>query len=80
MPVKSCQDNGKPGFKCGDRGKCYTYTPGNEAGRKSAKKKAIAQCIAIGEPPGGEALEDAEVSALSQEILRNLLKSDCEEC
>ena len=24
MPVKPCRKNGKPGYKWGDRGKCYT--------------------------------------------------------
>lgn len=50
MPVKKCQSEGKPGYKCGDSGKCYTYTPGNERSRKSAKRKAILQCRAMDEP------------------------------
>lgn len=49
MPVNSCSDNGKPGYKWGDAGKCYTYTPGSEASKASAKKKALAQGIAIGD-------------------------------
>lgn len=49
MPVQSCQDNNKPGFKWGDSGKCYTYTPNNEGSLRNAKKKAIAQGIAIGD-------------------------------
>ena len=43
MPVHSCQENSKPGYKWGGKGKCYTYTKGNEASRKSAHKKAEAQ-------------------------------------
>ena len=43
MPVKDCQDNGKPGMKWGDSGKCYTYDPKNEGSRRNAKKEAIAQ-------------------------------------
>lgn len=50
MPVKKCQSKGKPGYKCGDSGKCYTYTSGNERSRKNAKRKAILQCRAIDEP------------------------------
>lgn len=51
MPVKRCQEDGKPGYKCGDAGKCYTYTPGDENGRKAAKESAVKQCIAIDEDP-----------------------------
>lgn len=50
MPIKRCQENNKPGYKCGDGGKCYTYTPQNEAERKQALADAIAQCLAINEP------------------------------
>ena len=39
MPVKSCQSGGKPGFKYGDAGKCYTG--------KDAKAKATKQGRAI---------------------------------
>ena len=49
MPVKKCQDSGKPGWKWGDQGKCYTYTPNNEGSLRSAKKKALIQGLAIGE-------------------------------
>lgn len=46
MPIQSCSDDGKPGFKWGDSGKCYIYTPGNEASMKEARKKAQAQGVA----------------------------------
>jgi len=61
MPIKSCQSSGKPGYKCGDAGKCYTYTPGNEQSRKNAKRKAILQCKAIdpNEPVSKADYEDA---------------------
>jgi hypothetical protein len=49
MPVKQCQDNGKPGLKWGDAGKCYTYSPYNEGSRRNANKQAIAQGLAIGD-------------------------------
>lgn len=46
MPIKRCESDGKPGYKWGDAGKCYTG--------KDAKAKAIAQGVAIG---GGELRE-----------------------
>ena len=49
MPVKECQENGKPGYKYGDSGKCYTYTPNDAIERNKAKRQAIIQGIAIGE-------------------------------
>ena len=49
MPIKDCQDNGKPGLKWGDSGKCYTYTPKNEGSRNKAKRSAILQGIAVGD-------------------------------
>jgi hypothetical protein len=49
MPVKQCQDNGNPGFKWGDMGKCYTYSPDNEGSKRNARKKALTQGLAIGD-------------------------------
>lgn len=49
MPVKECQLEGKPGYKWGDSGKCYTYNPDNEGQRRNAKKSAIIQGVATGE-------------------------------
>jgi hypothetical protein len=43
MPIKRCRKNGKPGFKFGDSGTCYTYTPNNPASRKRARNKAARQ-------------------------------------
>ena len=40
MPVKTCEDDGRPGYKWGSKGKCYTYATGDDAGRKKAKEKA----------------------------------------
>jgi len=62
MPIKTCREIGKSGYKCGDEGKCYTYTSGNETSRKQAKRKAIEQCIAIGEPVSEGDLQDAGMS------------------
>ncbi len=47
MPVKQCRKNGKPGFKWGDEGKCYTYKSGDEDDRERARKKAAQQGRAI---------------------------------
>jgi soluble P-type ATPase len=47
MPVQNCQLNNKPGFKWGDEGKCYTYTPGNKTSMDNAKKKVMEQAVAI---------------------------------
>ena len=41
MPVKSCLEDGKKGWKWGDAGKCYTYS--DEEGSKKAKQKAFVQ-------------------------------------
>jgi hypothetical protein len=54
MPIKECQDNGKPGMKWGDSGKCYTYDPKNEGSRRNAKKEAIAQGLTYDEFKLGE--------------------------
>jgi len=47
MPVKECQENGKPGFKWGDEGKCYTYTPNDKTSRENARRKVEKQGVAI---------------------------------
>jgi hypothetical protein len=49
MPITSCQSDKDPGFKWGDAGKCYTYNPKNEGSKNNARKKALAQGIAIGD-------------------------------
>lgn len=43
MPVQPCSSGGKPGYRFGESGKCYTYTPGDAASRKRAKDSATAQ-------------------------------------
>ena len=49
MPVKDCTLNNEPGYKWGDEGKCYTYSPKNEGSKNKAKKQAIIQGLAIGD-------------------------------
>ena len=48
MPIKRCQENGTPGYKWGDEGKCYLYNPSDPESESSARKSAIAQGLAIG--------------------------------
>jgi hypothetical protein len=67
MPVKKCQSGGKPGYKCGDSGKCYTYTKGNDSSRKNAKRKAILQCRAMDEPVSESDWKDAFEDLIKQE-------------
>jgi len=47
MPIQSCSQDGKPGWKWGATGTCYTHD-GSAAGSKAAKQKAINQALAIG--------------------------------
>ena len=46
MPIRSCSDGDKPGYKWGDSGKCYLYTAGNEKSMEAAKMKAQMQGVA----------------------------------
>lgn len=59
MPVNSCSDSGKPGYKWGEAGKCYIYNPESDASKMSARKKALAQGIAIG---------DIDIKMLKEEL------------
>lgn len=47
MPIENCQLNGKPGFRYGKQGHCYTYTAGDAASREQARAKAETQGQAI---------------------------------
>lgn len=80
MPIKSCKMGGKPGFKYGDSGKCYSYSPGNKESMMAAKKKAIKQGLAIG---GGKLVEsvlndlmDESGSTLEQVELVKMVASE----
>lgn len=46
MPIQSCSLNGKPGYKYGQSGKCYTYNPNDEGSKKKARNKARKQGVA----------------------------------
>ncbi len=54
MPIQVCSKDGKPGYKYGENGFCYTYPAGDEAARKEAKQKAVMQGVAIERQRGGE--------------------------
>ena len=47
MPIKRCQEGGRPGYKFGDSGKCYSYRKGDMKGEKEAYDRAAAQGRAI---------------------------------
>jgi hypothetical protein len=47
MPVERCRKNGRPGFRWGKEGKCFTYTAGDKTSRERARRKAEAQGRAI---------------------------------
>ena len=47
MPVMSCEEDGKPGYKYGESGACYTFTPGDPESRAAARRKAEEQGRAI---------------------------------
>lgn len=49
MPVQSCRSEKLPGFRWGEQGKCYTYTPNNVNERNRAKQLAYKQGNAIGD-------------------------------
>jgi hypothetical protein len=46
MPISSCSDGDKPGYKWGDGGKCYLYTAGDQKSMEAAKMKAQMQGVA----------------------------------
>jgi len=47
MPVMSCNENNRSGYKYGASGKCYTYNTGDKKGAARAKLNAYKQGIAI---------------------------------
>jgi len=65
MPIRSCQIDNNPGYKWGQQGKCYAYDPSSEESKTEAKKKAIAQAVAIG---------DLEALAANINIVRGTYK------
>lgn len=47
MPIEACSVDGKPGYRWGKNGKCYTYTPGDTRSRVAARLRAEMQARAI---------------------------------
>lgn len=47
MPLQRCEEEGRPGWKWGEAGKCFTYAPGSAAAEKLARQRAMAQAVAI---------------------------------
>jgi hypothetical protein len=54
MPVQRCSKDGKPGYKYGESGACYTYTAGSRVSRDAAYAKAVIQGQAIKASQGGK--------------------------
>lgn len=48
MPLQICTLDGKPGWKWGDKGTCYTYEKGDEVSENDARENAHKQGVAIG--------------------------------
>lgn len=61
MPVNSCSENGNPGFKWGDSGKCYIYEKNNPKSMGEAKRKATVQGIATGEYDNAKSFDEKEL-------------------
>ena len=68
MPVMTCKENGLPGFKFGDAGKCYTYAAGDKAAMGKAKQKAYLQGVAIGDGKLEES--DGEEVIMTKKLLK----------
>jgi len=70
MPVERCSEGGKPGFRFGDSGKCYTYTEGDTPGMREAKNKARAQeRAAYASGFTGKSYDDTEYDFLNEILL-----------
>ena len=76
MPVKSCSENGSPGYKWGEQGACYTYPKGNLAQQKKAKKKAFYQGLAIGEASNFKKRDGGYRTVSKDDNLTDLIKSE----
>jgi hypothetical protein len=68
MPVNPCSENGNPGFKWGDSGKCYIYTRGDVESMGEAKRKATIQGLATGEYENTKSFDEEKL----EETLKSL--------
>jgi hypothetical protein len=64
MPIKSCTENKKPGYRFGNTNKCWTYTLGDEASRKKAKQNCIKQGYAEDPNHFKKEMSDADLTDL----------------
>lgn len=68
MPVNPCSENGQPGFKWGDSGKCYLYTRGDAKSMGEAKRKATVQGIATGEYTNKNDFDEQELEFIFKSL------------
>ena len=47
MPVQKCQKGRQPGYRWGEKGKCYTYIKGDNRSQQQAHGRAARQGRAI---------------------------------
>jgi hypothetical protein len=47
MPIRECQEGGRPGFRWGNASKCWTYDPNSDASRERARRECLEQGRAI---------------------------------
>jgi len=47
VPVERCSIDGKPGYRWGEEGKCYTYDPDDSSSRAAALARAHEQGVAV---------------------------------
>lgn len=66
MPLKKCSSDGKPGYKWGDQGHCYTGPGG--------KKAAIRQGIAIEGPDKFKKIQESEGSKITIDDIYEILQ------
>lgn len=79
MPVERCSEGGKPGFRFGDSGKCYTYTEGDEASMRSARNKARDQeRAAYASGFTGKSYGDTDYDFLNELLLKEEVESYAE--
>lgn len=68
MPIRSCSDGDKPGYKWGDSGKCYLYTAGDEKSMEAAKMKAQMQGVAARANGYEEKANEVTISSMGSGI------------
>ncbi len=68
MPINACSENGQPGFKWGDSGKCYLYTRGDKESMGEAKRKATIQGVATGEYDSEKSFDEEQLEAVFKSL------------